>query len=69
MVVMVYTHIIWGRPGNFGLGDDDCRNGDEWWRVRSKVQTTMLKPMVVREYLGEMDEVTLTFMDRCVALL
>ncbi|XP_050733456.1 probable cytochrome P450 49a1 [Eriocheir sinensis] len=39
-------------------------NGDEWWRVRSRVQTAMLKPMVVREYLAEMDDVTLTFMDR-----
>ncbi|XP_050733454.1 probable cytochrome P450 49a1 [Eriocheir sinensis] len=39
-------------------------NGDEWWRVRSRVQNAMMKPMVVREYLAEMDDVTLTFMDR-----
>ncbi|XP_045111181.1 probable cytochrome P450 49a1 isoform X2 [Portunus trituberculatus] len=39
-------------------------NGDEWWRVRSLVQTTLLKPMVINEYLTEMDDVSCTFMDR-----
>lgn len=39
-------------------------NGDEWWRVRSLVQTTMLKPMVINEYVPELDDVSCTFMDR-----
>ncbi|KAG0710614.1 putative cytochrome P450 49a1 [Chionoecetes opilio] len=39
-------------------------NGDEWWRVRSRVQTTLMKPMVVGEYVAEMDDVALTFVDR-----
>ncbi|KAG0710615.1 Cytochrome P450 10 [Chionoecetes opilio] len=39
-------------------------NGDEWWRVRSRVQTPLLKPMVVGEYVQEMDDVSLTFVDR-----
>lgn len=39
-------------------------SGDEWWRVRSLVQTTMLKPMVIDEYLPEMDGVSCALMDR-----
>ena len=42
------------------------RNGDEWWRVRSRVQTTLMKPMVVSEYVPEMDKISLTFVDRYV---
>ncbi|KAG0718510.1 putative cytochrome P450 49a1 [Chionoecetes opilio] len=39
-------------------------NGAEWWRVRSRVQIPLLKPMVVGEYVEEMDNVALTFVDR-----
>ncbi|ROT76614.1 hypothetical protein C7M84_004799 [Penaeus vannamei] len=39
-------------------------NGDEWWRVRSRVQTPMMKPKVVGTYLQQMDQVSVEFMDR-----
>ncbi|KAG7167089.1 cytochrome P450 301a1-like 1, partial [Homarus americanus] len=43
-------------------------NGEEWWRVRSRVQTPMMKIKNVNAYLTRMDEVTLVFMDRIAAL-
>ncbi|XP_069948756.1 probable cytochrome P450 49a1 isoform X4 [Cherax quadricarinatus] len=39
-------------------------NGEEWWRVRSKVQAPVLKPQNVLTYLKDMDQVTLDFLDR-----
>lgn len=39
-------------------------NGEEWWRVRSKVQVPVLKPKNVINYLKDMDQVTLDFLDR-----
>ncbi|XP_064096166.1 probable cytochrome P450 49a1 [Macrobrachium nipponense] len=39
-------------------------NGEEWRRVRTRVQTPMMKPKNVSAYLEEMDEVALDFMDR-----
>ncbi|XP_042881582.1 probable cytochrome P450 49a1 [Penaeus japonicus] len=43
-------------------------NGDEWWRVRSKVQTPMMKPKLVGTYLQQMDEVSIDFTDRIAEL-
>ncbi|XP_037784537.1 uncharacterized protein LOC119580457 [Penaeus monodon] len=43
-------------------------NGDEWWRVRSRVQTPMMKPKVVGTYLQQMDQVSVEFMDRIAEL-
>lgn len=40
------------------------RNGEEWWRVRSRVQTPMLKVKNIASYLTLMDEVTLEFLNR-----
>lgn len=39
-------------------------NGEEWWRVRSKVQTPVMKPKMVSLYVDKMDQVTLDFLDR-----
>ncbi|KAK7072241.1 hypothetical protein SK128_017313, partial [Halocaridina rubra] len=38
-------------------------NGEEWKRVRSRVQTPMMKPKNVTSYLPQMDEVALDFLD------
>ncbi|KAK7012740.1 hypothetical protein SK128_022795, partial [Halocaridina rubra] len=38
-------------------------NHEEWKRVRSKVQTPMMKPKNVVAYLGKMDQVALDFME------
>nr|XP_045594008.1 probable cytochrome P450 49a1 [Procambarus clarkii] len=43
-------------------------NGEEWWRVRSRVQTPMMKPKNVTSYLTKMDEIAVEFMDRIAAL-
>ncbi|MPC09214.1 putative cytochrome P450 301a1, mitochondrial [Portunus trituberculatus] len=43
-------------------------NGDEWWRVRSRVQTPMLRSKNVSSYLPEVDQVTLTFVERMASL-
>ncbi|XP_042881562.1 probable cytochrome P450 301a1, mitochondrial isoform X6 [Penaeus japonicus] len=43
-------------------------NGDGWWRVRSKVQTPMMKPKLVGTYLQQMDEVSIEFTDRIAEL-
>ncbi|KAG7158381.1 probable cytochrome P450 49a1 [Homarus americanus] len=43
-------------------------NGEEWWRVRSRVQTSMMKPKNVVSYLPEMDQITLDFMERIAYL-
>ncbi|XP_071539294.1 LOW QUALITY PROTEIN: probable cytochrome P450 49a1 [Panulirus ornatus] len=43
-------------------------NGEEWWRVRSRVQTTMLKPKNVADYLEKMDQVSLDFVERIAAM-
>ncbi|XP_042881564.1 probable cytochrome P450 301a1, mitochondrial isoform X2 [Penaeus japonicus] len=43
-------------------------NGDEWWRVRSKVQTPMMKPKLVGTYLQQMDQVSIEFTDRIAQL-
>ncbi|KAG0696817.1 putative cytochrome P450 49a1 [Chionoecetes opilio] len=43
-------------------------NGDEWWRVRSRVQTPMMKPKNVTSYLGQVDEVTIEFVERMASL-
>ncbi|XP_071541051.1 probable cytochrome P450 49a1 isoform X2 [Panulirus ornatus] len=45
-----------------------AENGEEWWRVRSQVQTHMLKVKNVLTYLSSMDEITMEFMNR-IALL
>ncbi|XP_068236277.1 probable cytochrome P450 49a1 [Palaemon carinicauda] len=42
-------------------------NGEEWKRVRSRVQTPMMKPRNINAYLPEMDQVTLEFMNRISA--
>ncbi|XP_068236278.1 probable cytochrome P450 49a1 [Palaemon carinicauda] len=39
-------------------------NGEEWKRVRSRVQTPMMKPKNVNAYLAEMDQVALEFINR-----
>nr|XP_045593554.1 probable cytochrome P450 49a1 [Procambarus clarkii]XP_045593561.1 probable cytochrome P450 49a1 [Procambarus clarkii] len=39
-------------------------NGEEWWRVRSRVQAPVMKPKNVLNYLKDMDQVTLDFLDR-----
>ncbi|XP_050733401.1 probable cytochrome P450 301a1, mitochondrial isoform X2 [Eriocheir sinensis] len=39
-------------------------NGEEWWRVRSKVQTPMMKPKNVASYLPQVDQITLEFIER-----
>ncbi|XP_027212219.1 probable cytochrome P450 49a1 [Penaeus vannamei] len=43
-------------------------NGEKWWRVRSKVQTPMMKPKMVGAYLQQMDEVSREFTDRIAQL-
>ncbi|XP_069948773.1 probable cytochrome P450 49a1 isoform X1 [Cherax quadricarinatus] len=43
-------------------------NGDEWWRVRSRVQKPMMRAKNVTSYLASMDEVVLNFMDRIAAM-
>ncbi|XP_042236916.1 probable cytochrome P450 301a1, mitochondrial [Homarus americanus] len=43
-------------------------NGEEWWRVRSKVQAPVLKPKNVHNYLKDVDQVTLDFLDRISTL-
>lgn len=43
-------------------------NGEEWRRVRSRVQTPMMKPKNVSSYLPEVDQVTLTFVERMASL-
>ncbi|XP_063612677.1 probable cytochrome P450 49a1 [Penaeus indicus] len=43
-------------------------NGEEWWRIRSRVQTPMLKVKNIASYLKSMDEVTLEFLDRIAAM-
>ncbi|XP_063586002.1 probable cytochrome P450 49a1 [Penaeus indicus] len=43
-------------------------NGEEWWRVRSKVQTPMMKPKLVGAYLQQMDRVSSEFTDRIAQL-
>lgn len=42
-------------------------NGEEWKRVRTRVQTPMMKPKNVSAYLAEMDMVALEFMERISA--
>ncbi|KAK7082035.1 hypothetical protein SK128_010802, partial [Halocaridina rubra] len=39
-------------------------NGEEWKRVRTRVQTPMMKPKNVTAYLPQMDQVALDFLDR-----
>ncbi|XP_069193297.1 probable cytochrome P450 49a1 isoform X2 [Procambarus clarkii] len=39
-------------------------NGEEWWRVRSRVQTPMLRVKELLHYLPLMDQITMEFMDR-----
>ncbi|KAK3860669.1 hypothetical protein Pcinc_033294 [Petrolisthes cinctipes] len=39
-------------------------NGEEWWRVRSKVQVPVLKPEYVHSYLHDMDLVTQDLLER-----
>lgn len=39
-------------------------NGDEWWRLRSRVQGPLLKPRNVAMYLPKVDSTALKFMDR-----
>lgn len=39
-------------------------NDEEWKRVRTRVQTPMMKPKNVSSYLPRMDEVTLEFLER-----
>lgn len=39
-------------------------NGEEWWRVRSRVQTPMLKSKNVVSYLSQVDQITLDFIER-----
>ncbi|XP_042227788.1 probable cytochrome P450 49a1 [Homarus americanus] len=36
-------------------------NGEEWWRVRSRVQTHIMKPSIVNSYLPRMEEVANEF--------
>ncbi|XP_045611065.1 probable cytochrome P450 49a1 [Procambarus clarkii] len=43
-------------------------NGEEWWRVRSRVQTNMMRVKEVVHYLPVMDQITLEFMDRISSL-
>ncbi|XP_076061210.1 putative cytochrome P450 49a1 [Oratosquilla oratoria] len=44
------------------------RNNEEWWRVRSRVQTPMMRPKNISYYLPAMDHVALDFMDRISTL-
>lgn len=39
-------------------------DGEEWWRVRSKVQAPVMKPKNLNCYLKDMDQVTLDFLER-----
>ncbi|XP_069161926.1 probable cytochrome P450 49a1 isoform X2 [Procambarus clarkii] len=39
-------------------------NGEEWWRVRSRVQSSMMRVKEVLHYLPVMDQISLEFMDR-----
>ncbi|KAK8744768.1 hypothetical protein OTU49_000603, partial [Cherax quadricarinatus] len=43
-------------------------NGEEWWRVRSQVQTRMMRVKEVVAYLPVMDQISLEFMDRIASL-
>ncbi|KAK8744757.1 hypothetical protein OTU49_000599, partial [Cherax quadricarinatus] len=43
-------------------------NGEEWWRVRSRVQPLMMRIKEVVAYLPVMDQITLDFMDRIASL-
>nr|XP_053633245.1 probable cytochrome P450 49a1 isoform X1 [Cherax quadricarinatus] len=43
-------------------------NGQEWWRVRSRVQSSMLRVKEVVAYLPVMDQISLEFMDRIASL-
>ncbi|KAK4317345.1 hypothetical protein Pmani_011567 [Petrolisthes manimaculis] len=45
-----------------------AENGEEWWRVRSRVQTPMMKAKNVNSFITPMDEVTLEFTDRMAEL-
>lgn len=47
--------------GKLGIVNE---NGEEWWRVRSKVQTPVMKPKLVSLYIDKMDQVSLDFLDR-----
>ncbi|XP_068233951.1 probable cytochrome P450 49a1 isoform X2 [Palaemon carinicauda] len=39
-------------------------DGQEWWRVRSKVQVPMMKQKSLKTYLKEMDQITLDLIER-----
>ncbi|XP_071539347.1 probable cytochrome P450 301a1, mitochondrial [Panulirus ornatus] len=56
-------------PGNYF--EKKCgivtENGEEWRRVRSKVQKPTMRPKNVTSYLTRMDQVTLDFIDRIAA--
>ncbi|XP_045624921.1 probable cytochrome P450 49a1 isoform X2 [Procambarus clarkii] len=43
-------------------------NGEEWWRVRSRVQTSMMKVREVLSYLPVMDQISMEFMNRIASL-
>ncbi|KAG7165858.1 cytochrome P450 CYP44-like 2 [Homarus americanus] len=45
------------------------RNGEEWWRVRSRVQTHIMKPSIVNSYLPRMEEVANEFIVKRVGCL
>lgn len=47
-----------------GKGGILTENGEEWWRVRSRVQAPLMKPKNVAMYLPKVDEATLKLMDR-----
>ncbi|XP_071514365.1 probable cytochrome P450 49a1 [Panulirus ornatus] len=40
-------------------------HGEEWWRVRSRVQVHSMKPRTVAQYLLQMDRVAQEFIVRC----
>ncbi|MCL4125580.1 UNVERIFIED_CONTAM: hypothetical protein GTU68_048614 [Idotea baltica] len=43
-------------------------NHDEWWRVRSRVQTPMMKQRNLFQYLPQMDQISREFLDRIAQL-
>ncbi|CAL4105879.1 unnamed protein product [Meganyctiphanes norvegica] len=45
-----------------------CQHGEEWWRVRSKVQVHTNKPQTIATYIPKMDDIGKEFVERMAKL-